>query len=115
MIKPRSIIVAAVCISGIVLAVLICCVPPPVNVFQDPFGDQTISKAQAPVGTPCGEFGVACFDELARQPANIICFHPQSRWSRTLLTWCLAHALEHTALHLGHMQIMRQLWRQRES
>ena len=22
--------------------------------------------------------------------------------------WCLAHALEHTALHLGHMQITRQ-------
>ena len=25
-------------------------------------------------------------------------------------TWCLAHALEHTALHLGHMQLTRQLW-----
>jgi len=24
--------------------------------------------------------------------------------------WCLAHALEHTALHLGHMQLTRQLW-----
>jgi uncharacterized damage-inducible protein DinB len=29
--------------------------------------------------------------------------------------WALAHALEHTALHAGHMQIMRQLWEQRES
>ena len=28
--------------------------------------------------------------------------------------WCLAHALEHTALHLGHMQITRQLWKQEE-
>ena len=27
--------------------------------------------------------------------------------------WCLAHALEHTALHLGQMQITRQLWEQR--
>jgi len=26
--------------------------------------------------------------------------------------WCLAHALEHTALHLGHMHITRQLWEQ---
>ena len=25
-------------------------------------------------------------------------------------SWCLAHALEHTALHLGHMQLTRQLW-----
>ncbi|MBC8448027.1 MAG: DinB family protein [Chloroflexi bacterium] len=27
--------------------------------------------------------------------------------------WCLAHALEHTALHLGHVQITHQLWEQR--
>jgi hypothetical protein len=26
--------------------------------------------------------------------------------------WCLGHALEHTALHLGQMQITRQLWNQ---
>jgi len=26
--------------------------------------------------------------------------------------WCLAHALEHTALHLGHIQLTRQLWEQ---
>jgi uncharacterized damage-inducible protein DinB len=25
---------------------------------------------------------------------------------------CLAHALEHTALHLGHIQLTRQLWEQ---
>ena len=29
--------------------------------------------------------------------------------------WCLAHALEHTALHLGHMEITRQLWEQEPS
>lgn len=27
--------------------------------------------------------------------------------------WALAHALDHTALHLGHLQIQRQLWDQR--
>jgi uncharacterized damage-inducible protein DinB len=26
--------------------------------------------------------------------------------------WALAHALEHTALHLGHLQLTRQLWLQ---
>ena len=26
--------------------------------------------------------------------------------------WALAHALEHTALHLGHAQLTRQLWEQ---
>lgn len=27
--------------------------------------------------------------------------------------WCLAHALEHTALHTGQIQLTRQLWEQR--
>jgi hypothetical protein len=26
--------------------------------------------------------------------------------------WALGHALKHTALHVGHLQIMRQLWEQ---
>lgn len=29
--------------------------------------------------------------------------------------WALCHALKHTALHLGHIQIMRQLWEQQQS
>jgi uncharacterized damage-inducible protein DinB len=29
------------------------------------------------------------------------------------VAWCLNHALEHTALHLGQMQLTRQLWEQR--
>jgi uncharacterized damage-inducible protein DinB len=29
--------------------------------------------------------------------------------------WCLTHALEHTALHLGHIQLTRQLWEQKKS
>ncbi len=28
--------------------------------------------------------------------------------------WALAHALEHTALHVGHMQILRQWWDQQQ-
>ena len=31
------------------------------------------------------------------------------------VAWCLAHALEHTALHLGHIQIGRQLWDQQQA
>ena len=26
------------------------------------------------------------------------------------VAWALSHALEHTAIHLGHIQIIRQLW-----
>jgi len=29
------------------------------------------------------------------------------------LAWCLLHALEHTAVHLGHIQQVRQLWERR--
>jgi uncharacterized damage-inducible protein DinB len=28
--------------------------------------------------------------------------------------WALCHVLKHTSLHLGHMQITRQLWEQRQ-
>ena len=31
-----------------------------------------------------------------------------------MVGWALAHALEHTVLHLGHIQITRQLWEHRE-
>ena len=29
------------------------------------------------------------------------------------VTWALLHALEHSAIHLGHVQLIRQLWDQR--
>jgi uncharacterized damage-inducible protein DinB len=29
--------------------------------------------------------------------------------------WALCHALKHTSLHLGHIEITRQLWEQRQS
>jgi hypothetical protein len=28
--------------------------------------------------------------------------------------WCLMHALEHSSLHLGHVQLTRQLWEQKK-
>ena len=28
--------------------------------------------------------------------------------------WCLIHALEHSSLHAGHLQLTRQLWEQRK-
>lgn len=31
------------------------------------------------------------------------------------VAWALFHALEHTALHAGHMEITRQLWEQRRA
>ena len=48
-------------------------------------------------------------DDLTREciPPN----HPDHTFS---VGWALAHALEHTAVHVGHMQIIRQLWEQKE-
>ncbi len=33
---------------------------------------------------------------------------------RVTVAWAVLHALEHTALHVGHIQMTRQLWDQRE-
>ncbi len=47
--------------------------------------------------------GLADLEELRVSPHN---------GRQVTVAWCLAHALEHTALHLGHMEITRQLWEQ---
>ena len=31
------------------------------------------------------------------------------------VAWCLLHALEHTATHMGHIELTSQLWRQAQS
>jgi len=41
-----------------------------------------------------------------------ICISPRTG-RRFTVAWALLHALEHTAIHLGHIQIIRQLWDQR--
>ncbi len=34
--------------------------------------------------------------------------------SERSVAWCLAHILEHTGTHVGHIQVNRQLWEQRQ-
>jgi len=42
--------------------------------------------------------------------------HINPRNQKTITTaWGILHALEHTATHLGHVQITRQLWEQRST
>ena len=43
-----------------------------------------------------------------------ICISPRTG-RRFTVGWALMHALEHTAIHLGHIQIIRQLWDQQSS
>ncbi len=39
----------------------------------------------------------------------------QARGRTIPVRWCLLHVIDHTALHLGHMQLTYQLWTGRES
>jgi uncharacterized damage-inducible protein DinB len=58
-------------------------------------------------------------DDFTRQaldrfaPGDLEAVRQSPRNARTFTVgWCLAHALEHTALHTGHIQLTRQLWEQ---
>ena len=51
--------------------------------------------------------------ELAPQDLETLRASP-SNGRRFTVAWALAHALEHTAIHVGHAQITRQLWDQRQ-
>lgn len=45
------------------------------------------------VGSNCQFNVLACYDEIARQPGNISCFRPLSRWPRLELTYRLVNPL----------------------
>lgn len=52
--------------------------------------------------------------EFTVQDLETTCVSPRDGQSYTV-TWALLHALEHTALHLGQIQLTRQLWEQSNS
>jgi hypothetical protein len=35
----------------------------------------------------------------------------EARGREVPVRWCILHVIDHTALHLGHMQLTYQLWR----
>jgi uncharacterized damage-inducible protein DinB len=51
-------------------------------------------------------FSLTDLEETRRSPRNEKTFR---------VGWCLMHALEHSALHLGQVQLTRQLWEQNRS
>ncbi len=57
-------------------------------------------------------FARAAFDRLAISDLEKVRKSPRSGKTFTV-GWCLLHALEHTALHAGHIQVTRQLWEQK--
>lgn len=48
---------------------------------------------------------------LTPQDLPVVCISPRDGREYTV-AWALSHALEHTAMHAGHIQITRQLWDQ---
>lgn len=63
---------------------------------------------------------LAAADEYTRQVlprftlAELETVRQSQRNDKTFtIGWCLLHALEHSALHLGHIQLTRQLWEQK--
>jgi uncharacterized damage-inducible protein DinB len=53
-------------------------------------------------------------EKLTLQDLERSCVSPRDG-RRFTVAWALAHALEHTAVHLGQMRIMRRLWEQRQA
>lgn len=53
-------------------------------------------------------------EKLALKDLEETCANPQDS-KRYTIAWALLHALEHAGLHTGHIQIIRQLWEQRQS
>ena len=39
--------------------------------------------------------------------------HPE--WGRITVRWCILHLISHLAIHVGHIQLTRQLWDRRLS
>jgi uncharacterized damage-inducible protein DinB len=46
---------------------------------------------------------------LKLEDLHAVRIHPRDGQEYTV-TWCLGHALEHAAQHLGHMEVTRQMW-----
>jgi hypothetical protein len=52
-------------------------------------------------------------DELGLGDLEISRISPRNDQEVTV-AWALIHALKHTAIHLGHVQITRQLWEEQQ-
>jgi len=51
----------------------------------------------------------------AFEPSDLEAVRPSPRdGGRFTVAWALLHALEHTAIHLGHIQMVSQMWKQRQ-
>jgi uncharacterized damage-inducible protein DinB len=59
-------------------------------------------------------YDASAFEKLELQDLEKKHINPSNGREFTA-AWALTHALEHTAIHLGHIQIMCQLWKQKNT
>jgi len=57
-------------------------------------------------------YEVAAFKKINKDELNAERISPRDG-KRYSVAWALCHALEHTAIHIGHMQILAQQWMQK--
>ncbi len=67
---------------------------------------QKLSEIENYVGKILEPFTLQELDEKRVSPRN---------GREITVGWALCHALKHTSLHLGHIQLTRQLWEQQQS
>ncbi len=65
---------------------------------------QRLAAADEYVRQALPRFTLADLETVRKSPRNENTF---------TVGWCLLHALEHSALHLGHIQLTRQWWEQK--
>jgi uncharacterized damage-inducible protein DinB len=66
--------------------------------------NQRLTAADEYVRQALPRFTLADLETVRKSPRNEKAFS---------VGWCILHALEHSALHLGHIQLTRQLWEQK--
>jgi uncharacterized damage-inducible protein DinB len=62
--------------------------------------------------TASAEYAREVFERLSLEDLDAIRIVPRDGSERTV-AWCVAHVLEHAAVHTGHIQLTRQWWNQR--
>ncbi len=67
--------------------------------------EEHLQESLAYVGDVLGKSGLGDLETSRISPRND---------QEVTVAWALNHALKHTAIHLGHVQITRQLWEERQ-
>ena len=57
------------------------------------------------------EYARQALEKMSREELETVRVLPSGKRELTV-AWALLHALEHTTLHLGQIQLTRQLWEQ---